>query len=56
MLEEIEDYYTLYVIIYGISEDLFWNADFAFLHNVIENKMAYDGYINYIKWKSTQKK
>ena len=48
-LEDIEDYYAYYVLILGISEDLFWNADYSFLLSVVENKCAYDGYINYIK-------
>ena len=26
---------------------MFWNADYAFLKSVVENKLAYDGFINY---------
>ena len=48
-LEDIEDYYAYYVLCLGISEDLFWNADYSFLLSVVENKCAYDNYINYIK-------
>lgn len=48
-LIEIEDYYTYYVMIIGISEDLFWNADMSFLRNVVENKLAYDGWMLYIR-------
>jgi hypothetical protein len=48
-MEDIEDYYTYYVIILGVSEDLFWNVDLSFLITVLENKLAYDDYINYVK-------
>ena len=45
--EDIEDYYTYYVLILEISEDLFWNADFSFLKTVALNKSAYDSWKNY---------
>ena len=48
-MEDVEDYYTYYVIILGVSEDLFWNVDLSFLISVLENKLAYDDYINYVK-------
>lgn len=48
-MEDIEDYYTYYVIILGVSEDLFWNVDLTFLISVLENKLAYDDYISYVK-------
>lgn len=48
-MEDIEDYYTYYVIILGVSEDLFWNVDLTFLISVLDNKLAYDDYINYVK-------
>ena len=48
-MEDIEDYYTYYVIILGISEELFWNVDVSFLISVLDNKLAYDNYINYCK-------
>jgi hypothetical protein len=48
-MEDIEDYYTYYVVILGVSEDLFWNADISFLISVLENKLAYDDYVNYVK-------
>lgn len=47
-LEDIEDYYTYYVMILEISEDLFWYADYSFLLGVVENKAAYDGWLNYV--------
>ena len=48
-LYEIEDYYTYYVEILGISESLFWNADISFVKTVAENKSAYDGWVNYVR-------
>lgn len=53
-MEDIEDYYTYYVIILGVSEDLFWSVDLAFLVSVLENKLAYDDYINYVKEKEME--
>ena len=47
-LEDVEDYYTYYVCILEIPEDLFWYADYAFLLGVVENKTAYDGWVNYV--------
>lgn len=47
-LEDVEDYYTYYVLILGIPEDIFWYADISFLLGVVENKSAYDGWRNYI--------
>ena len=45
-LEDVEDYYSYYVLVLGMSEDLFWNADFAFVRKVAENKLAYEGWYN----------
>lgn len=47
-LEDIEDYYTYYVLILEIPEDIFWYADYSFLLSVVENKTAYDGWLNYV--------
>lgn len=46
-LEDIEDYYTYYVLILKIPEDIFWYADISFLRGVVENKSAYDGWLAY---------
>lgn len=47
-LEDIEDYYTYYVLILKIPEDIFWYADISFLLGVVENKAAYDGWLDYM--------
>ena len=47
-LEDVEDYYTYYVLILEIPEDIFWYADYSFLLSVVENKTAYDGWLNYV--------
>lgn len=47
-LEDVEDYYTYYVLILEIPEDIFWFADYKFLLGVVENKTAYDGWLNYV--------
>lgn len=46
-LEDVEDYYTYYVLILEIPEELFWYADYSFVLGVVENKSAYDGWLNY---------
>lgn len=46
-LEDIEDYYTYYVLILGIDSTDFWECDLDFLASVVENKGAFDGYILY---------
>lgn len=45
-LEDVEDYYTYYVLILEIPEDIFWFSDYSFLLGVVENKTAYDGWLN----------
>ena len=47
VLEDIEDFYTYYVLILEIPEDIFWYADYSFLISVTENKVAYDSWLNY---------
>ena len=53
-LIEIEDYYVYYVMILGISEDIFFNADYSFLVNVAENYDKYSQWLNYIKYKQSK--
>lgn len=48
----MEDYYTYYVYILGVSEELFWNADVSFLKGVVEDMQAYDAWKNYVISKS----
>ena len=54
-IENVEDAYTYYVLILGIPEDIFWYSDISFLHNVVENKTAYDGWLNYTRKKQQDK-
>lgn len=44
-LEQVEDFYVLYVHIVGISEEVFWNAPIPFVKTVALNKQAYDGWL-----------
>ena len=48
-MEDIEDYYTYYVMILGISEDVFWHSDMQFLFSVAENNSAYENWINWAR-------
>lgn len=45
-MEEIEDYYTYYVQVLGISEEVFWNADISSIERIVENKTAYDSWMS----------
>lgn len=47
-LQDVEDYYTYYVLILEIPENIFWYADYSFVLGVVENKTAYDGWLNYV--------
>lgn len=55
-LEEIEDYYTYYVMIMKIPDALFWDSDLPFLDRVIYNKTAYDGWLSYAIKKEGERK
>ena len=46
-MDEPEDYYVFYVMILGISEDLFWFADWSFVGCVADNKNAYDAWLGH---------
>lgn len=48
-LEDIEDYYTYYVCILGMSEEMFFHADISFLLSVSDNKAAYDSWLSNVK-------
>ena len=45
-LDDVEDYYTYYVLILEIPEDIFWFADYSFLLGVVSNKTSYDAWLN----------
>ncbi|MGN8763946.1 hypothetical protein [Hornefia butyriciproducens] len=53
-LQTIEDYYVYYVKIVGVSEELFWNADFGFLNRVVENINAVERWKTYIQEKMVE--
>lgn len=55
-LEDVEDYYTYYVLILNISENLFWNESFSFLLSVSTNKSAYESFLTYTKNKSLERR
>ena len=56
VFEQVEDYYTYYVLIMGVSEDIFWNSDISFLLTVLDNKCAYDDYLSYLIEKEIEKR
>lgn len=51
----MEDRYTYYVMILGVSEDIFWYSDVSFVENVVLNKSAYDGWLAYAKEREAKK-
>lgn len=44
-LETPDDYYVYMVVICGVSEKLFWNADFSLLWDVARTKGAFDSWL-----------
>lgn len=40
----MEDAYTYYVMMMGVPESVFWDADLSFLLGVVEDKTAYDAW------------
>ena len=54
-LEDIEDYYTYYVQIMKVPEDIFWNADIPFIDKIVENKTAYDEWLGSVMQKEREK-
>ena len=55
-LEEIEDYYTYYVMIMKIPDYLFWDCDLPSLDRIVENKTAYDSWFAYAMKKEGERK
>ena len=55
ILEDWEDYYTYFVLILGMSEEIFFNVDYSSLLSILEDKIAYDNYINYVKEKEYER-
>ena len=45
-LNDVSDYYAMYVSIGGMSEDVFWNCDIGFVKTAAANKQAYDKWLN----------
>ena len=54
-LEDLEDYYTYLVLILGMSEDIFWNLDYSSVISIVENKTAYDNFLEYAKQKELER-
>ena len=34
-----------------MSEDVFWNMDYSSIISILDNKMAYDNFMEYVKQK-----
>lgn len=47
-LNDVSDYYSFYVSIMEVSEDVFWNCDIGFVLAAANNKSAFD------KWKNNK--
>lgn len=54
-IQTIEDAYTYYVTMLGLSEELFWRADLSTVATVAANKAAYDGWVSSEKEKAAEK-
>lgn len=54
-LEDVEDYYTYYVLILDLPDNIFWYCDCSFVRAVAENMAAYNGWRNYTEEKEREK-
>lgn len=54
-LEDIEDYYSYYVLILNINEGVFWDSDYSFILSIVANKVAFENYIEYIHYRQNRK-
>lgn len=43
-IHDIEDLYSLYVFIFEIPEDDFWNLPLKSVHEIAMNKLAYEAW------------
>lgn len=44
-MTEVSDYYTLYVDIFGVPENVFWFSDIKFVKTTAANKQAFDSWM-----------
>lgn len=45
-IEGVEDAYAYFVLVLGMSEDVFWDADIPFLLAVVDDRNAYEKWSN----------
>jgi len=45
-MSDVTDYYTVYVGIMGVSENVFWNCPIGFVKDVAANQTAYQKWMN----------
>ena len=43
-------------MILKISEEVFWNADYSFLLSIVNDKVAYDNFVNYTREKMQERR
>lgn len=55
-MEDIEDIYTYYVMILGMSEDMFWNYDISTVRWIAKDKTAYEGYMAAVREEALREK
>ena len=46
-MKYIEDYYTWYVHVLGINEELFWSSDVSLIMDIASNIVAFDVWKRY---------
>jgi len=51
-MTDVSDYYTMYVSIQGVSEDVFWFRDIGFVKQVAANKHSFD---KWLRWQSEKR-
>jgi hypothetical protein len=54
--ESVEDYYTFYVLILGVPEEVFWHFPYKSLMKIADNYTAYKSWEKWIEYERMQKK
>ena len=54
-IETVEDMYVYYVIMNGISEDVFWCSEYNSLLTILEDKHAYEAWKAYAEEQMLEK-
>ena len=55
-MEGVEDFYTYFVDVMKVSEEVFWYSEWEFLISIVENRAAVEDWKSYIEEKLSKRK